>query len=165
MTSDVSTPLRSAYRCPQCRSVVLGDRSRECCGEEMEPIGADAVAEPELPAVLSQVFGISRTGVDICVYLMEDGGATADDIATELEINRSTVTRQLNQLRALGVLERRERALDGGGRVHQYSPVPPEQARQRLREGLISWTLDAATLLGELDRRKLTAASTRDSGE
>lgn len=149
----------TAYTCRQCGSAVLDERSRQCCGEEMESIETAAVSEPELAPLLITVFDVSQTGIEICVHVMEGEETTAGEIATALDVHRSTVTRQLNRLQELGVVERRERSLKEGGQAHLFAPVPPEEARQRLREGLFSWVTDAATLLDEVDRRKLAAAS------
>lgn len=125
----------------------------------MDPIAADATNEPELMSLLAQVFGVSQTGIDVCVHVIAEEQVTTDDIAAALEINRTTVTRQLNQLRELGVVQRREQSLTEGGQIHVYTPVPLEEVRQRHREGLLSWVTDAIALINELDRRKLEAAS------
>lgn len=159
MDSDASDSRITAYSCRQCQSVTFAERGKQCCGEEMIPLEGEATADPELMTLLRNVFGISRTGIDICVYITKTEQATTDEIATALDINRSNVTRQLSSLRSLGVVERRDETLKKGGRIHVYTPVPPEETRQRLREGFFSWASDALTLLDEVDRRKLEAAS------
>lgn len=162
MSSESDDPRLAAYACRQCGSAILDERSRRCCGEEMDPIEHEAVNEPELRSLLRNVFGVSQTGIDVCVYVMEREGATVDDIAAGLDVHRTTITRQLTHLRKLGVVERRKQSLKEGGEVHRFTPVPPEKARRRLYEGLLSWVTDAVGLLDELDRRKLAAASRRD---
>ena len=114
----------SAYSCNQCGRVALDERRRQCCGEEMSPIETNAVSRPELKSLLPQVFDVSQRGIDIAVYLMDEGQATTDDIASDLDVNRTTVSRQLNQLRELGVVEYGEQSLKEGGRVHVYTPAP-----------------------------------------
>lgn len=165
MSSDERDSAVAAYSCRHCGSVSLDERSRQCCGEEMDPIDVDAVGQPELRALLPQVFGVSQRGIDICIYLMEERRGTTDDIATALDINRTTVSRQLNQLRELGVVEYGEQSLKEGGRIHVYNPVSLEEMRQRHREGLLDWVTDALSLLDEMDREKLVAASERRSGD
>jgi predicted transcriptional regulator len=149
----------SAYSCSECGSVVLDDRRRECCGEEMNSIEMDAVSRPELESLLPQVFDISQRGIDIAVYLMDEGQATTDDISTALDINRTTVSRQLNQLRELGVVEYGEQSLKEGGRVHVYTPASLEKVRRRHREGFLDWATTVLSLLDEIDQQKLAAAS------
>ena len=149
----------SAYSCSHCGSVSLDEQRQQCCGEEMDSIEVDAVSQPELKSLLPQVFGISQRGIDISVYLMEEGQATTDDIATALDINRTTVSRQLNQLRELGIVEYGEQSLKEGGRIHVYTPVSLEEIRQRHREGFLDWATTVLSLLDEIDQQKLAAAS------
>lgn len=152
----------AAYSCSECGSVALDDRRRECCGEKMESIQMDAVSQPDLKSLLPQVFDISQSGIDIAVYLMDEGQATTDDISTALGINRTTASRQLNQLRELGVVEYGEQSLKEGGRVHVYSPASLEEVRQRHREGFLDWATTVLALLDEIDQQKLAAASEYD---
>lgn len=155
----------TVYSCRHCGSVILDERRRQCCNGDMESIDVDAVKEPEQRVLLRHVFGISQTGLDICTYVMEHGEATPAEIARALDINRSTATRQLNQLRDLGVMECRKESLTGGGEVQTFSPVSMAEIRQRHRESLLSWVTDAIDLINELDRRKLEAAAARERTE
>lgn len=131
----------------------------------MEAIDVDAVKEPEQRVLLRHVFGISQTGLNICTYVMQKGKATPAEVARALDVNRTTATRQLNQLRDLGVMECREESLTEGGRVKTFSPVPMAEIRQRHRESLLSWATDAIDLIDELDRQKLEAASAHEQAE
>lgn len=131
----------------------------------MVPIDDRPIAEPDLLAMLQTVFGVSQTGLDVCVHVTKAGPVTTSDVASALDVNRSTVSRQLNRLAEIGVVERREESLDGGGRVHRYRSVPPTEASQRLREGLLRWVVDASELLEEVNERKLAAASDRVHGD
>ncbi len=131
----------------------------------MDSIAADAVSEPELESLLPEVFDVSERGIAIAVHLMEEDEATTDEIASALDINRTTVTRQLNQLRDLGVVEYGEKSLAEGGRVHVYSPVSLGEMRRRHREGLLEWVTDALALLDEMDQEKLAAVAESSSAD
>jgi predicted transcriptional regulator len=155
----------SGFSCSQCGSIALDQQKRHCCGEEMNRIPPKSINEPELPVLLSQVLGISQTGVEICVHLMSEEEATTDELAATLDVNRTTVTRQLAQLREMGVVDCREKPLDGGGRIHVYSPVPLPEIRQRHREALLSWVTSALTCLDELDQQKLEAIAGQEREE
>ena len=159
MDSQTSGSQITAYSCPDCGSVVLGEGQQECCSDGMEPIDIDAVKEPDLMVLLPHVFGVSQSGVDVCVTLMEEGEMSVKRLATALDVNQSTVTRQLNQLQDLGVVDYREESLSEGGRIRLYSPVPLSEVRQRHREGLFSWVTDALTVVDEIDSRKLEAVA------
>lgn len=155
----------TVYTCRHCESVTLDDRRHECCGDAMEPVTVDAVRDPDLRTLVGQVFGISETGLDICVHLIRRGEMTIDDVAAALDVNRTTASRQLNQLRALGAIERREEALEDGGQLHVYTAAPIGEVRRRHREALLSWVADAVTLLDELDEEKIAAVAEQEPRE
>jgi predicted transcriptional regulator len=151
-----------AYQCGECASVTFGDPDPTCCGESMSPIDSESVVSPDLAVVLRDVFGVSETGLNVCLCLMEAGESTASDVADELGIDRSTVTRQLNHLTGVGALEKRQRLLEGGGYVNVYSPVPVEEVRERLTAGLFAWTEEALDLVEHVNREKLDALARAD---
>jgi predicted transcriptional regulator len=155
----------TVYACRHCEGVALDDRHRECCGEPMDPVTVDAAKEPDLATLVTQVFGVSETGVDICVLLMERDEVTIDDIAVALDVNRTTASRQLTQLRALGVIERREESLNDGGQRYVYTAPSIEAVRRRHQEALLSWVADAMVLLDELDEQKLAAVAEQQPKE
>lgn len=155
----------TVYTCHHCGSATLDDRPRECCGEAMGSVTVDAVREPDLRTLVSHVFDLSETGLDICVLLMEREEVTIGDVAAALNVNRTTASRQLNQLRALGLIERREESLEDGGQLHVYTAVSMEEVRRRHREAFLSWVSDAMTLLDELDEQKIAAVAEQEPKE
>ncbi|NEU58630.1 helix-turn-helix domain-containing protein [Halorussus sp. MSC15.2] len=156
---------RDVYRCQHCGNVSFG-RSASDSGEGERPsTDASAIERPELAVVLREVFGISETGIRICVFLMEDGESTAGELADHLELDRSTVSRQLNQLTDIGLLEKRQRLLSEGGYVHVYSPVDVEEVRQRLTVGLHAWMDEALELVEDVNREKVAALARADHDE
>ncbi|WP_276282459.1 helix-turn-helix domain-containing protein [Halorussus caseinilyticus] len=148
------------YVCDECGEVSFGDPS--CCDESASAVEATPVEHPDLSGVLREVFGISETGLKVCLCLMEDGESTAADIADRLGIDRSTVGRQLNHLTDIGVLDKRQRLLKEGGYVHVYSPVPVEEVRRRLTVGLLAWTDEALDIVEHVNREKLDALARAD---
>ncbi|WP_134671518.1 helix-turn-helix domain-containing protein [Halorussus marinus] len=160
-----STTNATVFECRECGSVSLGDSETTCCGAEMVSADATPVEHPELAVVLREVFGVSRTGLTICVCLMEAGDSTAAELADRLDLDRSTVARQLNHLVEIGLLDKRQRLLTGGGYVHVYSPVEVEEVRERLTVGLYAWVAEALDLVEEIDRRKVKALARSDGGE
>ncbi|PSQ46298.1 TrmB family transcriptional regulator [Halobacteriales archaeon SW_6_65_15] len=151
-----------AHECGECASVAFGDPESACCGESMTPVDSESVVSPDLAMALRDVFGISETGLNVCLCLMEAGESTAGDVADQLGIDRSTVTRQLNHLTDVGVLDKRQRLLEGGGYVNVYSPVPVEEVRERLTAGLFAWTDEALDLVEHVNREKLDALARAD---
>lgn len=163
MTASTSDPRLTAYVCRNCEAVAVAETPPECCDREMQAVETDAVNDPDLSVLLHHVYGLSGSGVDICISLLERGEATASDLASDVGVNRSTVSRQLTRLQELGVVEHREEPVAGGGRVKRYSPVPLDELRQRHREGLLTWTSDALAIVDRLDGEKLTAVAREES--
>lgn len=151
-----------AHECGECASVAFGDPGSACCGASMRPVDSESVVSPDLAMVLRDVFGISETGLNVCLCLMEEGESTAGNVADQLGLDRSTVTRQLNHLTDVGVLDKRQRLLEGGGYVNVYSPVPVAEVRERLTAGLFAWADEALDLVEHVNREKLDALARAD---
>lgn len=162
MSHGSSESTATVHVCRRCEAIVLDEESPECCDESMERFESTAVDEPELTTLLRHVFGVSAAGIEICVHLMDEEAATVADVASALDLNRSTASRQLNRLLELGVVQRREQALDRGGHIYLYSPVAPEEVRRQLRTALLEWVAAAVELVDDVDRRKLEAAAKRE---
>lgn len=156
-----STTTTGVYECPECGGVSLD--ASACCGESLTSVDVEPVEHPDLAVVLRDVFGISETGLEICLCLMEEGESTAAALAERLGIDRSTVGRQVNHLTDVGVLDERRRLLEDGGYVHVYSPVPVEEVRKRLTLGLYAWTDEALEVVERVDREKLDALARGDA--
>lgn len=152
------------YECRECGNLSLDGVSSTCCDGRMAVVEATPVEQPELPDLLRNVFGISETGLHICLCLMEENESTAAEIAERLDIDRSTVGRQLNHLTDIGLLDKRQRLLESGGYVNVYSPVPVEEVQKRLRLGLYAWLNGALDLVENVNREKIRAMARADDG-
>ncbi len=153
------------YKCQHCGNVSVANLVADTDEEKLTSTDAQSANSPELADVLRDVFGISETGLNICVQLMEEGESTAGDLAKHLDMDRSTVSRQLNHLTDLGLLEKRQRLLSDGGYVHVFTPVDVEEVRQRLTVGLHAWMDDALELVEDINREKVKALARADQSE
>ena len=158
----VSDTEREVYECQHCGKVTVGNSKSEFYDEKRPSPETSPAKSPELAVVLRDVFGVSETGITICVYLMEEGRSTAGDIADYLDMDRSTVNRQLNYLTDIGLLEKSQRLLSGGGYVHVYSPVDVEEVRERLTIGLHVWLDEALDLVEDINSEKMAALARAD---
>jgi predicted transcriptional regulator len=95
--------------------------------------------EPQLREVMTCVFGIQQHEARTYETLLDHPGSTVEELAEELERDRSNVNRSLSTLREKGLAERERRLLDGGGHVYQYSPTPLAEARELMHETLDAW--------------------------
>ncbi len=96
--------------------------------------------EPGLQDVLTCVFGIQRHEARTYQTLLDSPGSTVEELAAELDRDRSNVNRSLSTLREKGLAERQRRLLDSGGHVYQYSATPLADARELMHETLDEWT-------------------------
>lgn len=158
-------------RCPDCDAISLrtaGDDS-PCCERPVERLDPDAVPieSPALEDILGVVFGMTGTELDVCMCVMEGGEVTTSEIAERIGVDRSHVSRHLNHLVDLGVLEKQERLLERGGRVHVYSPADLETVRRNFTLGLFAWWADAVEEVEEISREKVEAITelTGDTSE
>ena len=96
--------------------------------------------EPELREVLACVFNIQHHEAKTYETLLSSPGSTVEELAADLDRDRSNVNRSLSTLREKGLATRERRLLDGGGHVYQYSATPLDEARELMHETLDEWT-------------------------
>lgn len=149
------------YRCRECGNAALSLDPMEptCCGKEMarDREEGEGYVEPESEDMLKTVFGMAETELDICICCMEKGEATAKELAEAMGMDRSGISRHLNHLAEIGVLEKERRILREGGHTYVYSHTPPDEVKRLFREGLLNWSLEALDLVDEVNREKLEA--------
>jgi predicted transcriptional regulator len=104
--------------------------------------------EPGLQEVMACVFGVQEHEVRTYETLQSLPASTVEELAEELDRDRSNVNRSLSTLREKGLASRERRLLDGGGHVYQYSATPLDEARELMHETLEEW---AAYVHGRID--------------
>jgi predicted transcriptional regulator len=142
--------------CDRCGNFAVGSGQITCCETEMTPTDpVDSVTEPELADLLHDVFGMSDTELEVCLCVMEGGTMTVNELAEQIEYDRSVVARHLNHLAALGVVEKHRRLIAQGGHVYVYQPVDPGVVRQRLTAAFVTWVRGATERIATLRRAKV----------
>jgi len=154
----------SAYRCGDCGALVLMPEKaeeRDCCGGGMERVDEaemeTEVNEPDADEVLRDIFGLSETSLNICFCVIDKEGATVSEVADEMGLDRSAVSRHMGRLVKSGILAKSERNLRQGGVVHVYTHEDPEVVKERLAVGAYSWTAKVVELINELNDEKMEA--------
>lgn len=159
MTSDPPVIVPTPIECTECGAVTLGSTENRspCCDRPVREIAVEEfpVDSPDLEELLGLVFGMSSTELDVCLCVMDVGEATTKEIAAELGVDRSHVSRHLNHLVDLGVLDKRQRILKGGGRVNVYTPSSLETVRRNFTVGLFAWTTGAVDVVEGISREKV----------
>ncbi len=156
---DLSGANYSIYECGTCENVVftLGSGSNLTChGEEMSEVtecGID-VNEPDLRQVLLDAFDLPKAGLDICLCVIGDGPLSPGEVADTLEYDRSTVSRYLNELVDIGLLEKSQLNRESGGVVNVYHSIDIERMRRETLIGFFVWAGEAASLIEEANITK-----------
>ncbi len=157
---DPSESRYDVFECPDCDNVVLAlgrdDPPMSCHGAEMERV-TDVemdVRPPNVKQVLLDAFGLPKAGLDICLCVIGEGPLSANEVAEALGYDRSTVTRYLNKLVDLGLLQRSELNREGGGVVNVYHSVDLERMRRKTLVGFYVWAGEAASLIEEANLTK-----------
>ncbi|NHN46257.1 MarR family transcriptional regulator [Halostella sp. JP-L12] len=96
-------------------------------------------AEPEFRDVMTCVFDIQDHETRTYLALLDHPGSTVEELAEELDRDRSNVNRSLTTLMEKGLAERERRLLDPGGYVYQYTATPLPEAKTMLHEALDQW--------------------------
>jgi predicted transcriptional regulator len=131
----------------------------------MKAVEAEPARSPDFSDLLRQMFGISEVELRICLVLMEVPDVTATEVAATVDVDESTARRQLKHLVELGLVEREEKLRRKGGFAYVYTPVPPDEQRQRLKIELYAWVEDALGVVEDIEREKLEAAARETSGD
>ena len=112
-------------------------------------------SEPGFEEVMVCVFGIQRHETRTYQVLCDRPGSTVEELAAELERDRSNVNRSLSTLREKGLAERGRRLLDGGGHVYQYTATPLPEAKELMHDTLDEWTAYVHSRIDEFDDEAL----------
>lgn len=145
--------------CDSCGNTVFSGRSLQCCDEPMNVLerGTAATNPPDLDVLLRDVFGMSSTELDVCLCVMGTRETTIAEIADQLDVDRSLVSRHLNHLTDLGVVEKTRRLRTEGGHVNIYTPADRETVKRRLETELYDWMRDAVDTIDQLTAEKVQA--------
>ncbi|MFB6228649.1 MAG: helix-turn-helix domain-containing protein [Halobacteriales archaeon] len=158
---DLSDANYSIYECDTCENVVFTLASGSdltCHGAEMTEITECEidVNEPDLRQVLLDAFDLPKAGLDICLCVIGDGPMSPGEVADTLDYDRSTISRYLNDLVDIGLLERSQLNRESGGVVNVYHSIDIDRMRRETLVGFFVWAGEAASLIEEANVTKET---------
>lgn len=157
---DPTSSRYDLFECPDCDNIVLAlgrdEPPMSCHDKPMERVTdlTMSVKPPEVKQVLLQAFGLPKAGLDICLCVIGEGPLSANEVAESLGYDRSTVTRYLNKLVELGLLQRSELNREAGGVVKVYHSVDLEKMRRETLVGFYVWSGEAAALIEDANLTK-----------
>lgn len=163
MTDNPSSA--TLFECDSCGNLAIGQEEIVCCGEAMKRVSNEniGVSEPSLNQLMRTVFDMSETELDICLCVMEGGEQTVAELAEKVDYDRSVVSRHLNHLVDLGVVDKQRRILKEGGHIYVYTPTDPAVVRRNLLGAFIFWIQGATSLIDSLSREKVEAIVKADA--
>jgi predicted transcriptional regulator len=105
--------------------------------------------DPGFGEVLACVFDVQDHETRTYLALLEHPGSTVEELAEDLDRDRSNVNRSLTTLLELGLASRERRLLDPGGYVYQYTATPLPETQEMLHEALEEWTAQVRDRIDE----------------
>ncbi|MEZ3115973.1 helix-turn-helix domain-containing protein [Halobaculum sp. MBLA0147] len=105
--------------------------------------------DPSFQHVMACVFGIQEHESRTYLVLLENPGSTVEELAEELDRDRSNVNRSLTTLLEKGLTRRERRLLDPGGYVYQYTATPLPEAKELLHDALDEWVENVHDAIAE----------------
>ncbi|MFT4957052.1 MAG: putative transcriptional regulator [Halobacteriales archaeon] len=157
---DPSSSRYDVYECTDCDNVILvlgrDDPPMSCHGQPMERVTDHemSVKPPDVKEVLLNAFGLPKAGLDICLCVIGEGPLSANEVAETLGYDRSTITRYLNKLVELGLLQQSQLNREEGGVVNVYHSVDLERMRRETLIGFYIWAGEAASLIEDANLTK-----------
>jgi len=157
---DVSEREFRIYECIECENIVFTVHTEveqlSCHGEKMNEIAEWdlTVNPPELRQVLLEAFGLPKVGIDICLCVVGEGPMSPSDVADRLDYDRSTISKYLNQLVDIGLLEKSQLNRKSGGYVNVYHGGNIDRLHREMLVGFYAWAGEAAALIEEANEAK-----------
>lgn len=99
------------------------------------------------------ITGSGKLDKEVYFAIMENGGMDLDEIAEEVDRERSTAYRAVQRLEENGFLDKRKEGKEGGGYRHIYEPVDPEKVADEMLNRLNEWYANMGQLVHEFRRK------------
>jgi predicted transcriptional regulator len=84
--------------------------------------------------LLSCLYNLKPTDIDVLRTVAKTPNATLDDIAEKVQRDRSSVHRCLSKLLSANLVTKETKTIKGGGYYHTYNMVEPEQIKKHAKE-------------------------------
>jgi len=98
------------------------------------------------------ILGLRSIEVEAYLALLKVNSITVEEFAKKINRDRSTAQKLLQDLVAKGLAVRIENPIRKGGRVYEYSPVPLELIKKRMKEIFEGWCKKAIKVLDDFPK-------------
>jgi predicted transcriptional regulator len=107
-------------------------------------------ADMECEGLLECFHGLTDLDRDCFeVIVTDEAPLTIDEIADEVDRERSTVYRSVQRLRQAGFVQKEQVNYDQGGYYHVFSPTDPDVIADDMQQMLNDWYAKMGQLIGE----------------
>ena len=107
-------------------------------------------ADMECEGLLECFHGLTDLDRDCFAVVVEsDAALTIDEIAEEVDRERSTVYRSLQRLRQAGFVQKEQVNYEQGGYYHVFRPTDPDVVADEMQRMLNDWYAKMGQLIGE----------------
>jgi predicted transcriptional regulator len=87
-----------------------------------------------------------------------DSPLTVDELAAEVDRERTTAYRSLRRLTEAGVVEKEQRSFESGSYYHVFSPADPDEVADAMQRLLNDWYAEMGQLIAEFREKYEDAA-------
>ena len=106
--------------------------------------------EMECEGLLECIHGLKQLDRRVFTVLTEDGEPlTVDEVAAEVDRERSTAYRSVQRLVDSGFVQREQVNYDHGGYYHVFRPTDPDKVADEMQRMLNDWYAKMGQLIGE----------------
>jgi predicted transcriptional regulator len=100
--------------------------------------------------LLDCFHGLGDLDRDVFRLLVEgDEPRTVDEMAAEIDRERTTAYRSLRRLDEAGIVRKERRSGDGGSYYHVFTPADPDEVADAMQRLLNDWYATMGSLIGE----------------
>ncbi len=101
--------------------------------------------------LLTCLYNLKPTDLEVLLTVAKNQNATLDDIAKTVQRDRSSVHRCLSKLVSANLVTKQTKSIKGGGYYHTYSMVEPEKIKKHAQQRVVEITESLQSLLDHFD--------------
>jgi len=109
------------------------------------------VRELTLVDIMECMFGLKKLETQIYIELVEKGYATVNHFVEELNKDRSTVQRALQNLTIAGLIYREQKNIKNGGYYYVYKAAPFNEIKETMKASITKWSEAVMGWIDELE--------------
>ncbi|MFB6115664.1 MAG: helix-turn-helix domain-containing protein [Candidatus Nanohalobium sp.] len=116
---------------------------------------ADIIEKEDIECedLLECITGSGELDKEIYFKVLEKGAMDLDEMAEQVDRERSTIYRAVQRLEENGFLNKEKVGREGGGYRHIYEPVDPDKVADEMLNRLNEWYSDMGQMIHEFKEK------------